>query len=61
MEQTSGLTFQNILPLILALLLIFIVPMLMRRYGLDPGDLYRMILTRVKKTDLQTVKRSKEP
>ena len=31
--------FAVILPLILAILLIFVIPMLMRKYGLEPGDL----------------------
>ena len=52
MENPSGgLTFQNILPLILALLLIFLIPMLMRRYGLDWEDIQRLLFSRVKKRD----------
>ena len=43
MESTPGLTFQNILPLILAILLIFLIPMLMRRYGLEWEDLIRLL------------------
>ena len=59
--MTGGLTFQNILPLILALLLIFIVPMILSRYGLDPGDLWKMVLTRFGKADYSKAKRSREP
>lgn len=47
METTdAGLTFRNILPLILALLLIFIIPMLMRRYGLTWSDIIRLLFSR---------------
>ena len=42
--MSSGLTFDKILPLILALLLIFIFPMIMRRYGLEPEDLIRRLM-----------------
>ena len=56
METTStGLTFQNILPLILAILLIFLIPMLMRRYGLDWGDILRTLFSRPGKRDLAEV------
>ena len=47
-------TYEQILPLILALLLIFILPMIMRRYGLTAEDLTRMILTRFGKQDYGT-------
>lgn len=42
-SQSNG--FQNILPFILAILLIFIVPMIMSRYGLSYGDLIRKIFS----------------
>lgn len=52
MENTSGgFTFQNILPFILAILLIFLIPMLMRRYGLEWGDIIRMLFSRLGKRD----------
>ena len=52
MENVSGgLTFQNILPLILAILLIFLIPMLMRRYGLTWEDLIKMLFSRPGKRD----------
>ncbi|MBQ1491801.1 MAG: hypothetical protein IIZ39_07550, partial [Blautia sp.] len=57
----KGLTFQNILPIILALLLIFIIPMILRRYGMDMEDLLKMIFTRVKKTDYAKAEKKKEP
>lgn len=44
-------SYEQILPLVLALLLIFIIPMLMRRYGLTGEDLMRMIMTRFRKQD----------
>ena len=56
MENTSaGLTFQNLLPLILAILLIFLIPMLMRRYGLDWSDIIRNLFSRPGKRDLAEV------
>lgn len=52
MEQVSaGLTFQNILPFILAILLIFLIPMLMRRYGLDWSDIIGALFSRPGKRD----------
>ena len=45
-NTTAGLTFQNILPLILALLLIFLIPMLMRRYGLTWSDVIHFLFSR---------------
>ena len=51
MESTPGLTFQNILPLILAILLIFLIPMLMRRYGLEWEDLIRLLFSRPGRRD----------
>ena len=52
MENVSGgLTFQNILPLILAILLIFLIPMLMRRYGLTWEDIIKMLFSRPGKRD----------
>ena len=50
-NPTSGLTFQNIFPLILAILLIFLIPMLMRRYGLGWEDITRMLFSRLGKKD----------
>lgn len=47
MDNTSGgLTFGNIFPLILAILLIFLIPMLMRRYGLGWEDITRLLFSR---------------
>ncbi|MBQ6373145.1 MAG: hypothetical protein IJJ45_01515 [Clostridia bacterium] len=51
MENASGMTFQNILPFLLAILLIFIIPMLMRRYGLTWEDVIRMLFSRARKRD----------
>ena len=48
---TSGDAYAKILPFILAVLLIFILPMLMRKYGWEPGDLVKIILTRFGKQD----------
>ena len=48
---TAGLTFQNILPLILAILLIFLIPMLMRRYGLEWEDITRLLFSRLGRKD----------
>ena len=61
MENTAGgMTFQNILPLILAILLIFLIPMLMRRYGLSWEDVIRFLFSRAGKRDYAEVaKRSK--
>lgn len=64
-NATGGLTFQNILPLILAILLIFLIPMLMRRYGLDWGDILRALFSRPGKRDYADIARKskakKEP
>lgn len=51
MENTAGLNFQNLLPLILAILLIFLIPMLMRRYGLEWADVIRLLFSRPGKRD----------
>ena len=56
--MSSGLTFDKILPLILALLLIFIFPMIMRRYGLEPEDLIRRLFGRLKKQDYAAAAKS---
>ena len=48
---SRGFTFQNILPFLLAILLIFLIPMLMRRYGLTWGDITRMLFSRPGKRD----------
>lgn len=50
-NATGGLTFQNLLPLILAILLIFLIPMLMRRYGLDWQDITRLLFSRLGRKD----------
>ena len=42
---------ENILPLILAILLIFLIPMLMRRYWLEWSDLIRFLFSRPGKRD----------
>ena len=49
-----NLTYEQILPLLLALLLIFILPMLMRRYGLRWEDLLGMLTSRFGKKDYET-------
>ena len=54
--MTAGLTFDKILPLLLALLLIFIVPMLMRRYGLEPEDIIRRLFGGLKKQGYAGIK-----
>ena len=51
MENTGGLTFQNLLHMILAILLIFLIPMLMRRYGLTWEDVIRFLFSRPGKRD----------
>ena len=51
MPMSPGLAFQNILPLILAILLIFVIPMLMRRYGLEWSDITRLLFSRPGKRD----------
>ena len=48
-NTTGGLTFQNLFPLILAILLIFLLPMLMRRYGLGWEDITRLLFSRLGK------------
>ena len=45
-NTTAGLTFGNIFPLILAILLIFLIPMLMRRDGLGWEDVTRLLFSR---------------
>lgn len=45
-------TYEQILPFILAILLIWIIPMLMSRLGLTAGDLMRMLFRGFKKQDL---------
>ena len=45
------MTYEQILPLLLAILLIFILPMLMRRYGLRWEDLLGMLTSRFGKKD----------
>ncbi|MBR0093267.1 MAG: NERD domain-containing protein [Lachnospiraceae bacterium] len=47
--------FEKILPLILALLLIFIFPVLLRRRGMDYGDLGRMLFGQGRKQDPDTI------
>ncbi|MCR4707825.1 MAG: hypothetical protein K5746_07750 [Clostridiales bacterium] len=48
---SRGFTFQNILPFLLAILLIFLLPMLMRRYGFTWGDITRLLFSRLGKKD----------
>ena len=50
--------FAVILPLILAILLIFVIPMLMRKYGLEPGDLLKLLTSRLKKQDYASVSKN---
>jgi len=59
MENAGGLTFQNILPLILAILLIFLIPMLMRRYGLSWEDVIRFLFRGGKRDYADIAKQSK--
>ena len=47
----AGLTYSNLLPFILAVLLIFLIPMLMRRYGLEWSDVTRFLFSRPGKRD----------
>ena len=49
--KMAGFTYAQILPLVLALLLIFIIPMIMRRYGLESEDLIRMLFSGIRKQD----------
>ena len=58
--MTNQTTFNKILPLILALLLIFIIPMLMRRYGWEPEDLIRLLTGRLKKEGYAPARKSGE-
>lgn len=58
-KATGGLTFQNLLPLILAILLIFLIPMLMRRYGLTWEDVIRLLFSRPGKRDYAKAGRSR--
>lgn len=52
MENASvGLTFQNIFPFLLAILLIFFIPMLMRRYGFSWSDVTHILFSRIGKRD----------
>lgn len=44
-------TFHRILPFILAALLIFIIPMFMRRYGLEMEDVIHLLFGRIGKKD----------
>ena len=54
-------TYEQILPVILALLLIFILPMFMRRYGLRWEDLLSMLTSRFGKRDhITEAKRMRE-
>lgn len=57
-STTGGLTFQNLLPLILAILLIFLIPMLMRRYGLGWDDVTRLLFSRFGKKDYAEIAKS---
>lgn len=47
----AAFTYEQILPLLLAILLIFIVPMLMRRHGWSWGELFRALFSGVRKRD----------
>ena len=64
--KMAGFTYAQILPLILAILLIFILPMLMRRYGLEADDLVRILFSGIRKKDYSKVtpenkKKKREP
>ena len=52
--------FRNILPFILAVLLIFLIPMLMRRYGLEWSDVTRLLFSRPGKRDYAGAARDKK-
>ena len=47
----ANVTYERILPFLLAVVLIFILPMLMRRYGLRWEDLLGMLTSRFRKKD----------
>ena len=60
----AGLTYSNLLPFILAVLLIFLIPMLMRRYGLEWSDITRFLFSRPGKRDYAEAaqgKKKREP
>ncbi len=60
----AGLTYSNLLPFILAVLLIFLIPMLMRRYGLEWSDVTRFLFSRPGKRDYAEAaqgKKKREP
>ncbi len=52
MPLRMAFTFDQVLPLILALLLIFIIPMIMARTGLTVEDLYRMLFFSLRKKEM---------
>ncbi|MBQ8129803.1 MAG: hypothetical protein IJ175_06100 [Clostridia bacterium] len=56
----AGLTYSNLLPFILAVLLIFLIPMLMRRYGLEWSDITRMLFGRLGKRDYAEAAKQKK-
>ena len=47
----AAFTYEQILPFLLALLLIFILPMMMRRYGWDWSDLFSRLTGGIWKKD----------
>ena len=54
----TGDAYSRILPFILALLLIFIIPMLLRKYGMDWNDLIRILMTKFGKQDYEQAGRT---
>ena len=56
----AGVTYSKILPFILAVLLIFLIPMLMRRYGLDWSDVTRFLFSRPGKRDYAEAAKGKK-
>ena len=59
----EGMALKNLYPFFLAILLIFVAPMWMRRYGMDSEDLMRMLFSRLRKRDhrLGVVRPKREP
>ena len=60
MPLSAQSDYAKILPFILAILLIFIIPMMMRRYGLDAEDLLGIFTRGLKKKDYDAAAAKKE-
>lgn len=50
-QKYAGFTYAQVLPLILALLLIFILPMLMRRHGWTWEELFKVLFSGIRKRE----------